>query len=242
NRSERLGPRFVANALRRTMTTRQLKNRAEAALSAAVGLNPAKRARVEQLLVKRLQDPNLGAQHRTDVALVTVALGNLTPKAAERVAKTLIQAMGKTTNPDALEGLAQGLSGVIGGMDAKEVVPILTRAMAERTNSTALHEAAAKGLSAMAARIQPKDAVRTAATLPQAIAKTTHPSALQVLAQGLAAVAARMEAKDAVRAAASITRAMGKTTNPSAQDGLAQGLSALAIRMEPKDAISSLTQ
>src|SRR5262249_28359008 len=60
SRSERLGYRFVEQAVSgpattQQVTTRQLRNRAEWALHAAVGLNPRKRADVERVLGGRLQ-------------------------------------------------------------------------------------------------------------------------------------------------------------------------------------------
>jgi hypothetical protein len=89
---------------------------------------------------------------------------------------------------------------------------------------------------------------RAAATLTQAISKTTGPDALRNLAQALSAVAPRLEPKEAARlsglAAGTLSQAMSKTMadNPDAENALqslAQGLSAVAARLESKDAAAA---
>ena len=70
-----------------------------------------------------------------------------------------------------------------------------------KTASTAL-DALAQGLSAVAARLEPKEA---AAVLTEAMKDPKNATALTPLAQGLSAVAARMEPKDA---AAELAQAM----------------------------------
>jgi hypothetical protein len=93
----------------------------------------------------------------------------------------------------------------------------------------------AEGLSAVAARLEPKEAAKVAATLTQAMARTTKPYALWSLAHGLSAVAARLEPREAARvcaqATASLTQAMAKTTDTNALNALAKGLSALLLEM-----------
>jgi hypothetical protein len=85
----------------------------------------------------------------------------------------------------------------------------------------------ARGLAAVAARLEPGEAAghcaQAARALTQAMTKTTDPGALEQLAPGLAAVAARLEPGEAARA---LTRAMTKTTHPGALDQLAPGLAA----------------
>ena len=124
---------------------------------------------------------------------------------------------------------------------------MLTQAMAKTNYPWAL-SALARGLSEVAARLEPKEAARAsaeaAATLTQAMAKTNGPTALQStalrsLAEGLSAVAARLEPKEA---AALLTQAMAKTNDPGALRYLAEGLSAVAARLEPKEAAATLAQ
>jgi hypothetical protein len=80
---------------------------------------------------------------------------------------------------------------------------------------------------------------QAAATLTQAMAKTTDPFALQPLAQGLSAVAARLEPKEAAavcgQAAAALAHAMSLRTNVNLLPP-EQELSAVAARLEPKEA------
>jgi hypothetical protein len=85
----------------------------------------------------------------------------------------------------------------------------------------------AQGLSAVAARMEAKEAKEAAAALALAMTKTTNPYALGTLARGLAAVAARMEPKEA---AAALALAMTKTTNPIELGTLERGLSAVLSR------------
>jgi hypothetical protein len=110
--------------------------------------------------------------------------------------------------------------------------------MTQRTHPFQLHRLAL-GLTAVAARLGPKEAAtvcgEAAATLSQAMIKTTDQNALQSLAQDLTAVAGRMEAKEAAtvcgQAAATLSQAMTKTTMyPSALQSLAESLSAVLLR------------
>src|SRR5262249_11873987 len=105
SREERLRYRFVEEALRGPETTRQLMYRAEAALNAAVGLHGKRRFRVEQLLVKRLQDPTLTAEQQADVAVAAAVLGGLTPKAARCLRSALAQGLAQPTDLIARLGL-----------------------------------------------------------------------------------------------------------------------------------------
>jgi tRNA A-37 threonylcarbamoyl transferase component Bud32 len=97
--------------------------------------------------------------------------------------------------------------------------------------------------------LSPQTACSAAATLTEAISKTTAPDALRALAKGLSAVAARLDTKEAAaactKAAATLTEAIGKTTAPFALGALAEGLSAVAARLdtkEAKEAAATLTE
>jgi hypothetical protein len=88
--------------------------------------------------------------------------------------------------------------------------------------------------------MEPKEAGEAAATLSQALTKTTDPHQLQQLAAGLSAVSTRMEPKEAAavcgQAAATLSQALTKTTDLYQLQQLAAGLSAVSTRMEPKEA------
>src|SRR5437762_106421 len=87
--------------------------------------------------------------------------------------------------------------------------------------------------------MEPKDA---AATLTQAMSKTTAYNALYPLSQGLSAVAARMEPKDAAEAGATLTKAMSKTTDSNVLQSLSQDLARAAGSVEPKNAAKACGQ
>jgi len=106
--------------------------------------------------------------------------------------------------------------------------------------------ALAQVLSAVAARLDAKDAAEVTAPaagiLVQAIkdSKTTYP--LYDLARGLSALAARLDAKDAAPAAGILVQAMKDTKDVSTLNGLAQVLSALAARLDAKACTPMLLQ
>jgi hypothetical protein len=135
--------------------------------------------------------------------------------------------MTRTTEPYALQKLAQGLSAVAGRLEPKEAAATLTQAMTRTTEPYALQKLA-QGLSAVAGRLEPKEATAAAATLTQAMTRTTEPYALPALAQGLWAVTARIELKDAAavceQAAGTLIQALAKTTNPSVLGDLSEVL------------------
>jgi hypothetical protein len=248
SREERLRYRFVKEGLRQTVTTRQLKNRAEAALHAAVGLQEKRRFQVEQLLVQRLQDPTLTTEQQADVALAATRLGGLTPQAARRVSSALLQAMDKTDDPFALGSMAQDLAAVAARLEPKEAVQFaaaLVQAMAKTTDPYHLRELA-RGLAAVAAHLEPKDANRLcalAATRVQATTQTTNFFQLSFVAQVQGAVAAHLEPQQASRLCAPIAtalaQALAKTTDRDALLNLAEGLVAVAARLKPKEAVQT---
>jgi predicted Ser/Thr protein kinase len=261
NRAERLGYRFVEEALRQPMTIRQLRVRAEPAVHAAVGLDPAKRAQVEKLLLKRLQDPDLDDNLRSDVAVIAAALADLTPPAAARMTDALAQSMANT-KPTAkpmspgrpmlrhyehlfvLTELAQALAATATMMEPTDAVATLKRLLAHpKLQSSDMQYWLAKRLVAEATRMDPR---RGAAILAEFISKTTSEYLLAESAQALASLAARLEPKDCARfcalAAASLTAAMGKATEKGGYPALAEGVAALASRMEPNEASQSCTR
>jgi serine/threonine protein kinase len=130
----------------------------------------------------------------------------------------------------------------------------LTQAMGKATDPYALRNLA-QALSAVAARLEPKEAARlcrqAAATLTQAMSRswTLMPDTLGSIARALSVVVARLEPKEAARlsgqAATTLARAMSKSTNTVGLEYMAQGLSAVAAGVEPKEAAevaATLTQ
>jgi hypothetical protein len=180
----------------------------------------------------------------------------LEPGEAGQAAAILSQTMSRTTNPGEWYPLALGLSAVAARLEPREATAvcgqaaaILSQVMVTKTTKLGEFYPLAWGLAAVAARLEPKEAGEVAATLTQAMARTTNTYVLRFLAQGLSAVAARLEPKEAAavcgQAAATISQAMSRTTNEGELQNLAQVLSAVAGRLEPKEAAetaATLTQ
>jgi serine/threonine protein kinase len=195
NRSEELWKRFVEQALRDPRPTRQVKTRAELALHAAVGLDPAKRLQAERLLGERMQDPALTHAQRADLALIAVALGGLTPKAQSQAAQTLIEALGKVTDPSGLQEAAQGLSTLAARTGPEEAARTCSRAANILSQTLAKthysgFEPLSRGLAALAARMESKEAARVcsqaAATLTQTMnANRSHSRVVDAFARSL---------------------------------------------------------
>jgi hypothetical protein len=240
SRRERLGPRFVEAALRGPLTSRQLKARAESALHAAVGLDPVKRANVEQLLAERLQDPQLDDRRRTDAAIAASALGDLRVEVAARVALVLLQAMAKHMNlarragvaadPIFMRELAPGLTAVADRLEPKvaaDALHCLAQAL-QITSDPDTERELTRALSAVAARLGPQQA----ADLSQAMANTTNYGARRELVRLLLALTAGMEPQ---QAADTLIQDMAKLDDAVALHELAQGLSAVARRLRPDE-------
>src|SRR5262249_42275012 len=96
------------------------------------------------------------------------------------------------------------------------VAAVLAHVMTKTAAAAAMRRRA-RGLSAAAGRLEPREA---AAVLALAMSKTADAIALSVLAEGLSAVAERLEPKEAAHvsaeAAAALARVMTKTTNNNA--------------------------
>jgi hypothetical protein len=240
-----LGVRFVEVSLRKPVMTRQLKNRAEWALHAAVGLDPNKRAQVEQMLVRRLEAREVTPEQRLDIALTLCRFGGQSPATAGKAAKVLAQATSETNDGKALCSLAKDLSAVVARVDSREVPAIFGRvaaALARAISRRAVGEdvpaepdtlTLAQGLRAMTNRLQPRDAT---ASLAQAMSETTDSGALQALAKELSAVAARLAPGEGGEAASILARAISKEMGEIRLQYLAQGLSVLAARPDPQEA------
>jgi serine/threonine protein kinase len=241
--SEELWKQFVIQALRDPLTTRQLMTRAEPALRAAVGLDPKKRRQIEQLLLERLQDQKLPDGQRGNVALIAVSLGGLTPAAQARVARTLLEILGKVNDPSTLRELAEGLSALAPRMEPKEATRICTQAATilsqglAKPTSTAL-EPLAQGLAAIATRMEPEDAVcvcsQAAAVMTKKMQDNTSRSwVVEAFTSVLLPLAPFIDSEQAAEAGVAVCREMNGW---SSRDRKLESLAALAARMEPKEA------
>jgi predicted Ser/Thr protein kinase len=97
-----------------------------------------------------------------------------------------------------------------------------------------------KGLSAVAARQEPKDgaasAATAAATLAQAVQDAKEPMVLSSQVRDLPAVAACLDARNAARVAVALAQAMKDAKEVLGLPGLEKGLAAVAVRLDAKDA------
>jgi hypothetical protein len=259
--------RFIEDALREAVPTRHLRDRAAFALQASVGLDPARRAQVEQLLGDRLQNQPAGSDQQFDIALTLAQLGVANPANAEAAAKLIIQAIAKETDPVQLHELAEGLTTLASRLDPKAAGMTATALSEAGAKTRDLNQkqalfqclAAVKGrmdpndlatdpysmaqvLSAAAPRLEAKKVREAAGALTQALDKTTDPNGLLPLAQALSALAPRMEPKEAGEAAAALTQATARVKPPFPLDACVPALAAMAARMEPKDAAAVLSQ
>jgi serine/threonine protein kinase len=244
NRPGRLGYRFVEEAARDPVFTRQLRDRAAVALDAAVGLDALRRDEVEALLLTRLDDPAAAQEQKTDLALAASAWGALRSPAAARVARQLALAIADARDVNAVGSLSRGLAAAVARLDSADAAATaatLTRLTADAKDALTL-SALHRELPAVAARLGPADAAALAATLTAALKDPKNLPRRSYLAQELAALAARLEPGDAATAAATLAQLMEETKDAAVVQSLVQALAALADRLEPGAAAATLTR
>jgi hypothetical protein len=120
-----------------------------------------------------------------------------------------------------------------------QAVATLTEAISNTLDSNGL-QSLARGLAAIVAYVEPKEAATAAATITEVMNKTTDPNVFVYLSFGLSALASRLEPQEAARvcgrAAATLTEAMTPATSPFTLSYLAEVLSAVVVRLEPREA------
>jgi hypothetical protein len=239
---EELRLRFIEEALRSPATTRQLKERRAYALQAAVGLDEARRGRVERLLGDLLGAEGVPAEQRVDLARILAEVGIRDAGVAERAAPALIEAMREAPNAEQAQSLAQDLSAVSSCLGAKEAAAAygrgavaISEGMSKTTQANNLKHLMTC-LAALSPRLEAKEAAEVAATLARAMTRTNDFYALEPLAQALSAVSPRLATEDAAGVAATLTRALDAATSRPALPWLATALAALAPRLGEKEA------
>jgi hypothetical protein len=254
NPEKRLWHRFLEEALRDSVTIQQLKDKGEYILHTAVGLDPDRRARAEELLMERLLEGKRTEAERVDLAFLAVTLGDLTPDAAGRAGHTLAEAVTQTTDRDRLSALVEALAAVAPRLDARgaaQLAAILSQALGKVRDSDEPSAAdrlwaLARGLEVVAPRLENPEVAQLAADLSQALAHTTRSAALHDLAMSLSAVAAGLEPSQAAQvcshAAAYLLLILARAPDPLTREMLAEGLAELTTRMEPRAAAALLSQ
>jgi hypothetical protein len=244
NPGDRLWLRFVEEATRTPLTASQLSGTAEPAWIAAVGLDPAKRKRAEELLIERLQAPHVSARQRLDLASAALSLGDLVPASSQRIAEILFERLTSKDKTVNHEYVARRLVESAPQLDRGAAVALLTRALEKETEDTNARRQLAQRLAAIAGRMEPREASRVADVLTGYLEKERYAHPRWEWAQWLAAVAGRMEPGEAARvlghAADVLTRALEQ--QPDSPYWVASGLAAVAGHMEPREAASRLTR
>jgi hypothetical protein len=235
--------RFLREALTGPEHKRKLRDRAEYALQATVGLDRGLRDQAERLLAARLETDGISEQEGIDIALALAALGGEEPTASRKAAAIIVGAISKTTDSNAFLRLAEGLAALAGKLEVREAAANATAivgAMSKTTDPVALHWLA-QGLAALAGRLEAREASvlcgKAATAVVGAMNKTTDPVALCYLAAGLVALAGRLDARKASVLCATGAAAFIESTSRSAGGNaqppdLAKCLSALLCREE----------
>jgi tRNA A-37 threonylcarbamoyl transferase component Bud32 len=233
---------FFETALARPTAARQLRNRKELAVHAAVGLDPARRRWLEEMLLQRLREKTGDPKVRTDAALVALEIGRpgheLTPLAARQVVAAVIgetDLAARTTLAGALAAVVRRL----GPAEALELARQLADALAAETNEPAT-AAPIRSLAALSSRLGPAEASALARQIAGALADETPFPARAALAKALAVVAARLDPAQAARLAGPAARQLAdllpRVQNLSWRSALAEALAALAVWMDPAEA------
>jgi serine/threonine protein kinase len=222
-REDALRVRFLQEALRGHVTTRQLKNRADLALHAAVGLDPRRREEAERMLLLSLQDSVLPEEQRTHVALILAALGDLSPATAAQVSTTLEASLSGADDAVAQAALARALALVVSRLepnDAATAAAALVAALA-KVDDPSVQAPLLQGMKAVAARLQPMQAASVAASLTAALARPAKGAGWPAMAskgplwQALGAVAARLDPKEGAQLAAEASVRIIRATAPA---------------------------
>ena len=237
SRPGQMGYRFVEEATRGPITSRQFRDRAALAFHAAVGLDEQQRARVETLLLRRFADAALTEDHKTILAQAVIALDAVGSPVATGAAPHLLLALSKPQTPTSQRQLDEGFSALVARMEPREGAALLTQALKE-TTSVNVSSSLVRNLSALAARMEPKEGV---ALLIQ-LMKETKNNYVGNLGHGIATLASRMEAREAAQTAVLLIQVMKDPQVANGLYSLGQGLIALAARMEPKEGGALLTQ
>ncbi len=243
NKNERVHLLFVQQALQGPGTARQLLNRADMAVHAAVGLDPERRRQVEKALLAQLRDEKSDFAVRTDCVLIGLTLDEWSPEFASAAAHQAVEAMGKTTNGYALRDLAEAVAVLAPRMESGETARQTSATVRQiqeslgKTPDTDARGALAQAVAALAPRMGPGNASAAARWVIEAMGKTTNPFPLRELAAAVGELAPRMGPGEASAAAQQILEAMGKATDFHTLGTLGGAVAALAPWMEPGEAV-----
>jgi hypothetical protein len=154
----------------------------------------------------------------------------------------LLQQIGSTTDPSALEALAQALRALptkLTEAQAQQALDPLLHQIGKTTNHNAL-QALAHALRALPTKLTEAQAQQALDPLLHQIGKTTKPFALKALAEALQALAGKLTAAQAQQALAPLLQQVGQTTDSYVLRTLAEVLQAVAAKLTDAQAQQAL--
>ena len=242
--SDRVRLLFIKQALQRPLTAGQLRNRADMAVHAAVGLDPGRRRQAEQFLATCLNDGATNPDIQADSVIIGVALDDWSPEFAEAASRQAVEAMGRTDNLSQLCSLAKALAAYAPRLPPEEAARqaaaaiLLLQTAQDKTNASGIDVDLEEACSTLAPFLGPAESVATGRSVVESITKSvaagTDFSILYQKAKFLTTLAPRMGSDDASDAARLITTAMGKRLGLG--EPLGNTLAALAPRLSPEEA------
>jgi hypothetical protein len=167
---------------------------------------------------------------------VAVVAARMEPRQA---ALTLTQAMKDTTDKATLSSLVEGIAAGAARLepkDAARAAALLKQAMKDVKTVGhwwAVKREFARALAAVAARMEPRQAV---ITLAQAVKDTWESEPHEELAKALLAVTARMDSRDKTQVAVTLAQAIKDSKDSWPLDRLARAAAAVAGQLESEDA------
>src|SRR5262249_35551169 len=101
--------RFLEEATRTARASSQVRDRAEFAFHAAIGLDPRLRDEVDRLLLSRFRDPATTPRWRLNLAIISARWGSVSEETAAEAAAALTDALTNSPGDYVLQSLAEGL-------------------------------------------------------------------------------------------------------------------------------------
>jgi tRNA A-37 threonylcarbamoyl transferase component Bud32 len=239
---DQLRLRFLDEATRDSMTTRQLQAKSEPALIAALGLDQAKSDQAIRLLAGRLHESAIPQEQRADVALVALQLADRPGPDTREWTEMIGQSMGDhLLRPDWNNLLANAAH----RMEPHVACQVLTSALEHEGD-----ESLAIALVAVADSIEPAEAAKF---LSDAFEYVKDKDKLRprrgmwvqlrpqaTLVSSLVLVASRLDSAEAAKVCAPLTRslaaALEKETDAAVRSAWCLDLTRLASRMNPAEA------
>jgi tRNA A-37 threonylcarbamoyl transferase component Bud32 len=217
------------------------RHAAAVALSLAQAIRDTKIVYAESFALPRLAQALAAVAPRLDAA-GAVAVADIFIQSMKTDAKIAFVGNDQFAQQRQTVCAASGLSAVAARLDVKGATTAAEGLVGAIKDTKDPHALAARSqaLSAVAARLERRDAATAAAAaadkLGEAMKDTKHPIAAAALAEALSAVAAHLEPRGAAAAAATLAQPIKDAKNVRDLPELAKPLLPLAARLEPGDA------